>query len=162
MHSTFKHIAIATIVAATSLSAIAEVKKESQNGYSWLVSTNLQSILKSAEKGEGYKLEGQRVTLEGWLATVEPIRGNDGTPVFLLRMADTLSIDLPGLRKNSANPSDAKTFYCATDDRNKVIKLEKDKLVRFDAEIREVKSETYPTQYGNRTRYAVLARCSFP
>lgn len=161
MHATFRHFAIAAIIAATSLSAVAEVKKETQNGYSWLTSTGLQEILKMAANGDGYKIENQSYTLEGWLATVETIRGNDGTTIFLLNIAAALSIDLPGLRKNSANPGNTNTFYCATDDRNKVVKLEKDKLVKFDAEVREVKSETYPTQYGNRTRYAVLAKCNF-
>lgn len=56
MHSTFKHIAIATIVAATTLSAMAEVKKESQNGYSWLVSPIV------AKGNDSIKIETQKMS----------------------------------------------------------------------------------------------------
>lgn len=161
MLTNVKKIVVMAVTVSISSLALGDIKKETKNGYSWLISTNLSNVLDSASKGEGYKIEGQRIKLEGWLSSVETAKGNDGTPIFILQIADALSINLPGLRKNSANPSSNQMFYCVTADRSKVVSLNKDMLIKFNADIREVKSNTYPTQYGKRTQYAVLAKCDF-
>lgn len=166
-----KKIMIATVIASLSLPALAEVKKESKNGYNWLISTDLKSILKTAEAGEGYKLEGQKKKLEGWLAGVDTTKAKDGTTLYILQIAESFNVDLPGLRPNTANPNDNLSFFCVTADRGAVQKLDKNKLVAFNAEIREIKSGGYKQDFGATSagtrmtstvkQNAVLAKCDF-
>lgn len=167
----FRIFLIVTAIASLSLPVQAEVKKESKNGYSWLISTDLKAALKAAEAGEGYKLEGQKRKFEGWLAAVDTTKANDGTTLYILQIAESFNIDLPGLRPNTANPNGNLSFFCVTADRAAVQRLDKNKLVAFNAEIREIKSGGYKQDFGatsSGTRMtstvkqnAVLAKCDF-
>lgn len=153
----FKNALIATAIASLSLPALAGIQKESKNGYSWLTSTSLQSVLKAVGAGEGYKIEGQKMRLEGWLAAVETTKANDGTTLFVLQISDTFSVDLPGLTRNSAYPGKNLTFLCVSADRSKVQKLNVNQLVTFNAEIREIKANSHQRNYGSTKSGAQIA-----
>lgn len=166
-----KTVLIAAVIVSLPIPTLAEVKKEGVGGrYNQLVSTELQAILKTAGAGEGYKLEGKKMNLEGWLAAVDTTKANDGTTLYILQIAEKFNIDFP-FRPNSANPDDNLSFFCVTADRVAVQKLDKNKLVAFSAEIREIKAGSYKADYGTTSsgtrmtatvkQKAVLAKCDF-